>query len=246
MEIISSNSNKFVKLARSLAEKKYRDQTGLFLVEGGNSVYDMPDSAMVEFFLVSERRAEEFEFKKPNRKAPCYMVTDSVMQSLSDTVTPYGVAAVVKKPDNIFFEPGGNALILDGVSDSGNLGTIFRTAAAAGFNDIYLLSSADAYSPKVVRASMSAIFKVRTAVIDEDKALYLAKGYNGVALDMGGEDIKNLKIDKPVTLILGSEAHGVRDSLIKAAKKTVRIDMKNNMESLNVAVAAGIAMYFIN
>ena len=137
-EIITSTKNATVKLARSLAEKKFREEHGLFLVEGGNIVKDIPAGTEVEFYLVSESRAEETAAALALTRAKVYYVTDAVMKSLSDTVTPYGLAAAVKIPERQFALPEGNAILLDGVSDPGNLGTVIRTAAAAGFGRLLL------------------------------------------------------------------------------------------------------------
>lgn len=243
MDIITSTQNKTVKLARSLAEKKFREHAGLFLVEGVNIVKDLPADAEVEFVLVAEgRQAESAELLACTR-AQVYYVSEAVMKSLSDTVTPYGFAAAVRIPRREFALPAGNALILDGVSDPGNLGTIIRTAAATGFDDVYLLDCADPYAPKTVRASMGGVFRVRLFKVDEQQAVEVAGNRNSVALDMAGEYITDSRPVQPVVYIAGSEAHGIRKSLLDAAKRVIALPMKNGMESLNVAVATAVAIY---
>ncbi len=243
-EVISSKDNRIVRLARSLATKKGREESGLFLAEGGNLTRDIPESAEIAFYLVSESRAEEAEGLALAR-AEVYHVTDAVMKSVSDTVTPYGLAAAVVIPKREFRLPAGNALLLDGVSDPGNVGTLLRTAAAAGFEDVYLLGCADPYSGKVVRASMGGIFRVRVTEVSETEALSLASDTRSVVLDMGGRDLTKDGLPAPVTLIAGSEAHGVREALKAAAAEVCSLPMKNQTESLNVAVAAAVAMYFV-
>ena len=242
-EIITSTKNATVKLARSLAEKKFREEHGLFLVEGGNIVKDIPVGTEVEFYLVSESRAEETAAALALTRAKVYYVTDAVMKSLSDTVTPYGLAAAVKIPERQFALPEGNAILLDGVSDPGNLGTVIRTSAATGFGDVYLLGCADAYAPKTVRASMGGIFRVRVFDVDEDGAVRLASATRSAALDMAGEDIFSAHLSAPVLIVAGSEAHGVRESVLRASREVLALPMTGGMESLNVAVAAGVAMY---
>ena len=143
MEIITSTQNQYVKQVRSLREKKFRDKTGLFVVEGGNIFKDMPEGLSVEFILATETRMDEVQKLLVYTRAQVYYISESVMESLSDTVTPYGIIAVLKKPQNEFSMPKGNALLLDGVSDPGNMGTIIRTAAARGFEDVYLLDCVD-------------------------------------------------------------------------------------------------------
>ena len=145
MEIITSTQNQFVKQVRSLRDKKFRKQSGLFVVEGGNIFKDMPDGLSVEYILATEERLDEVQKLIFSTRVCVYVVSESVMKSLSDTVTPYGLIAVLKTPQVEFSIPKGNALLLDGVSDPGNMGTIIRTAAARGFEDIYLLDCVDVY-----------------------------------------------------------------------------------------------------
>lgn len=243
-EIITSTKNATVKLARSLAEKKFREEHGLFLVEGGNIVKDIPAETEVEFYLVSESRAEETAAALALTRARVYYVTDAVMKSLSDTVTPYGIAAAVKIPERQFAFPDGNAILLDGVSDPGNVGTVIRTAAATGFG-VFLLGCADPYSCKAVRASMGGIFRTRVTEITEEQAVELVSRTSSVTLDMGGENILAKGLRAPVTLVAGSEAHGVRQCVAEKSKLIGSLPMQGGMESLNVAVAAAVAMYSV-
>lgn len=241
MDVITSTQNATVKLFRSLSEKKFREREGLFPVEGGNIVRDIPRTQGVKFVLATPARAEEAQARFGAAKVLC--VSEEVMKSVSDTVTPYGLAAAAEIPARGFSLPTGNALLLDGVSDPGNLGTILRTAAATGFDDVYLLDCADEYAPKAVRASMGGIFRVRTYKVTEEQAIGLAEGARSAALDMGGDDLVCAPLAAPCLYIAGSEAHGVRESLIRAAREVKSLPMKNGMESLNVAVAVAVAMY---
>lgn len=258
MQIITSTKNQYVKEARSLSQKKFRESTGLFLVEGANLIKDMPSSVKVRYVLATLSREKEVnakffsDEKECNEKAmqsvaftraQVYYVSDEVMQYVADTVSPYGICAVCEIPESEFRMPCGNALLLDGVSDPGNLGTIFRTAAACDFCDIYLLDTADIYSPKVVRATLGGLFKVRATEINIEQAICLVKSTNSAVLDMNGKNILTDKATSPVLFVAGNEAHGVRDELRKEAKTSYSLPMKNNIESLNVAVATAVAMY---
>ncbi|MCQ2409175.1 MAG: RNA methyltransferase [Clostridia bacterium] len=252
-DIISSTKNQFVKLAKSLQEKKFRNETGLFLAEGINLLKDMPDSVAVEYIFATKQRMDDlssiFSSEKSsglfNTRAQVYCVTDDVMQYMSDTKTPYGVLAVCRIPDKKFSMPEKNAILLDCVTDPGNIGTIIRCAAACDFKDVYLLDTADIYSPKVVRATLGGLFRVNTYVIDIDEARELISSTESIVLDMGGENILEKKVEGPVLLIAGSEAHGVRDEFLGLAKKTYSLPMHNGIESLNVAIASAVAMYQI-
>lgn len=254
-ETITSTKNRFVREARSLSQKKFRKESGLFLVEGTNLIKDMPPSVEVEYVLATCQRQEEAEqvFGKEKdakshdslafTRAQVYYVSNEVMAYVADTVSPYGICAVCKMPSLDFQMPKGNALLLDGVSDPGNLGTILRTAAACDFSDVYLLDTTDVFSPKVVRATLGGLFRVRLHEVDEDIALELMRDTNSAVLDMGGKNIIENKPHTPILLVAGNEAHGVRDVLKRAAKNTYSLPMKNEIESLNVAVATAVSMY---
>lgn len=245
MEIITSRQNKFVKLARSLAERKFRAETGLFLAEGVNLLRDMPRNVSVYAVFATESRygeaADMFRDHSVDEGVIC--VSDEVMKSISDTASPYGIMAICKISQVDFAFPKGNALLLDGVSDPGNIGTILRTSAACGFCEIYALETADVYSPKVIRATLGALFRLKVISVDEVQAVDLVRECNSAVLDMGGKNILDEKIKSPVLFIAGSEAHGVRDVLKREAKTAYSLPMKNQIESLNVAVAAAVAMY---
>ena len=244
METIISTQNRLVKLARSLAQRKFRALNGLFLVEGVNLLRDMPTSVVPEFVFTTKERATEAEKMFGSREGSrMYLVSDAVMESIADTATPYGIVAVCKLPSVEFALPHGNALLLDGVSDPGNIGTILRTAAACDFCEVYALDTADIYSPKVIRATLGGIFKVRVCEVNEEQALSLVGGTDSAVLDMDGECLLNGKVQGPILFVAGSEAHGVRDSIKKAAKRVYSLPMKNQIESLNVAVATAVAMY---
>ena len=243
MEIITSTQNQYVKQVRSLREKKFREKSGLFVVEGGNIFKDMPADVKLEYILFTEEHFDEVQNLVFFTRAQAYMVSESVMQSLSDTVTPYGIVAVMAKPKHEFNLPSGNALLLDGVSDPGNMGTIIRTAAARGFEDVYLLDTVDVYSPKVVRATQGGLFKVRLVTVNEEEALTLLDNTSSAVLDFGGEDLTEAQILTPVLIVTGSEAHGVRDTVLNHSKRVLTLPMMNNIESLNAAVATAVAMY---
>ncbi len=248
VEIITSTQNQYVKLARSLSQKKYRLETGLILAEGINLLRDMPKEIGIEYLFFTHYRHDEvltllekYGIDESDKRVMC--VTDSVMESFADTVTPYGIAAVVRMPSTAYTDPTGNAILLDGVADPGNVGTVIRTAAAAGYEDVYLLDCAEVFSPKVIRSSLGGIFRVRVHEVDLERAEKLVTEFNSAVLDMGGQNLLETRLKTPVLLIAGSEAHGVRESLRQKTKAFFALPMKNGIESLNVAVAAAIAMY---
>lgn len=247
MEILSSTKNQYIKLARSLSDKKNREETGLFVVEGKNLLKDIPSFIHIEYVFATEARLEEaealVEAHKEGDGARLFLVEENLVGVIADTVSPYGIVAVCKIPNEEFRLPTGKALLLDEVADPGNVGTILRTAAACDFQDVYLLGGADLYSPKVVRATLGGLFRVNTFRIDVDEARTLIRQTNSAVLDMNGEDILRADIPSKILFIAGNEAHGVRQEFKDLAKSVYSLPMKNGVESLNVAVATSVAMY---
>lgn len=242
MEFIESASNPKIKLVRKLSDKKFRKEEGLFVAEGVNILKDMPKSAQVTGFFVEKSKAEELRYVYERFDAPVYAVTESVFKTLSDTVTPSGILATIKMPENAV-EKRGNAVVLDGVSDPGNLGTIMRSAAAFGFCTLYLVGCADPYDNKAVRSSMGGVFRLSILKKTAGEMKEVLKNYYTVALDMGGEPLRKIDTDKNIAVIAGNEAHGVSDEMLGLSDVVMSMKMVNDMESLNVAVACGVAMY---
>ena len=246
MDFITSSQNQFVKLATSLQDKKGRDSNKLFLAEGVNLLKDMPNNVVVKYIFTTKERLEEAtKLNNRYKDSILYCVSSQILEKISDTKTPYGIIAVCEKFGYEFELPKFNALLLDNISDAGNLGTIIRTAAAADFKYIYLYNCVDIFSPKVVRATLGGLFKVQFYDTSLVEALEVVSKTNSIALDMNGENIQKKDIKAPVTLVMGSEAHGISSNIKEKVEKTISIPMKNNIESLNVSIAAAIAMYSI-
>lgn len=256
LEIIVSKDNKKLKLLKSLSLKKNRDKTGLFSVEGKRMTNEALKYAgdKIEFVYAGEIFANE---NKNLLKAidengiSVYTVKDNLLKQVSDTVTPQGIGAVLKMPDiPEVSEADKFVLVLDGVSEPGNLGTIIRTAEAAGIDRVYMMKGcADIFNPKVVRSTMGSIFRVPficgcTAL---DIKNIKNKGFEIISSSLGESmDINEYnKNHKKRALVIGSEAFGVSDEILAISDKRVHIPMCGKVESLNAAVAAGILMYMI-
>lgn len=240
--MITSRQNEQVKAARALFDKKSRDREGLFLAEGVKTAAEALSFGGVKCIFGTEKGLNALENAADLKGETVYAVTESVFESLSGEVSPQGVVAVVKKPAESFTLPQGNSVFLDGVADPANVGAVIRTAAAAGYNDLYLAACADAYSPKSVRASMGGIFRVRIHT-GEREALASLVNVPFYAADMRGENVFTFVPAKKFCLVIGSEAHGVSDRMRALSQKCVSVPMEGGMESLNAAVAAGIIMY---
>ena len=173
-------------------------------------------------------------------------VSDDVFRYLTDEKTPQGILCHVKYPINGLSAPKASCLLLDGVADPGNLGTIIRTANGAGYKEIYLTDDcADAYSPKTVRASMSGIFFTKIYRATREEILSVLQDTPIVVADMGGENVISFQAPEKFALVIGNEANGVSAEVRKSATHTVKIPMESTQESLNAGVSAGILMYFL-
>ena len=195
--MITSKQNSAVKLVRSFKDKKYRDEENSFLVEGVKSLRAAVESgAVIDRVLCTEKILSQIT-DIPLKGAIIDTVTEDIMDYVSDEVTPQGVVAVVKKPDEKKnpAEIIGDSLFLDGVSDPSNVGAAIRSAAVFGFDSVLIAGGADAYSPKSVRASMGGIFKVKTYTGNRQDLIKKVKTPFIVA-DMKGENIRNFKRER--------------------------------------------------
>ncbi len=225
--IITSAENSRIAEVKKLTEKKFRKSTGLYLIEGERLVRDaIRYGAEITEIFVKESAAEKFSFEKQVE------VADKVFAKISDTVSSQGVVAVVKKRENKKFAPQGNCLVLDGLQDPGNVGTLLRTAAACGFCDVYAVDTVDLYSPKVLRSAMSAHFCVR---LHESHSLAevldnLGDDVQIVAADMNGQNVFETTFHKRVALIVGNEGNGISKLSKISANVGVSLPMKKDFE----------------
>jgi len=176
-------------------------------------------------------------------------VSDTVMKVISETETPQGILVILALRSLPMPSPCDFILILDGVRDPGNLGTILRTAAAAGVQAVILPpGSADAFAPKVVRAGMGAHFCLPVISASWDKVKSIIKGSNNnlhvyLADSANGEAYTQADYRPPVALIIGGEAAGAGSEAMALADERIRIPMPGNTESLNAAIATGILLF---
>ena len=239
--VITSQDNAKVVEVSKLLDKKYRKATGRYVIEGERLVRDaLKHGANVTDVFVKLGTEDKFDFENQ------IVVSEKVFAKMSDTVTSQGVLAVVQKPDKQPVAPIGNCLVLDGLQDPGNVGTLIRTAAASGFTDIYAVNCVDVFSPKVLRSAMSAHFCVNIWQTDDIRLVFdLLQHVQKVAADMHGESVFRASFAERVAIILGNEGNGLSEFSKAHADKTVCLPMQNNFESLNVAVAGSVIMYKI-
>lgn len=234
--VISSRDNPLIKKISALSEKKYRKIYGEFLVESIKAVGECISSGMqIEQIVCTEALADKYP--------DAVIVTEQLFARISTEQTPQGVLAVVKTPQRTLGEIAGKCILLDRIQDPGNLGTIIRTANAAGYDKILAADCAEVYSPKAIRASMGGVFYVDVYECDLQNALNALKGCSLICADMGGEDVFNFVPPKNYCLCIGNEGGGIDKEVFARARSTVKIPMRETCESLNAAISAAICMY---
>lgn len=245
------NENK-KKIFRSLAQAKYRRMHGLFLVEGAHAVEGLLKSNWkVESVMTSDPDAysDLIAGRHYTRMEP---VSQKDLNRIATTTSPQGILAVAGIPENDLknIPLHDRILIADGLKDPANMGTIIRTAAAFGFGTfITTAGSVDIFNPKVVRATQGAMFAVDIAQrkIIKDILGRLHRDHTIYALSTTGDtELRKIRIDRRAALIVGAEIDGVNEQFLKASNHNVRIPISETVESLNSAVAAGIAMYLFS
>ena len=238
--VYSSKQNSTIKKIASLKEKKFRQKYGLYISEGIKPVNDAISlNKPIKYIVATQEILDKI---LPNN-LETLIVTNEVFSYITTEVTPQGVLCVIEIGENQLCQPSGNAVLLDGVQDPGNIGTIIRSCLAFGYKDIYLVNCCDAYSPKVVRSSMSAIYSVNIYKGSLEEVLSTLKGYKIIVADMVGESLHGFKIEDKYVLCMGSEGNGISNELYSKKDRVVSIPMNELSESLNVSVATSIIMY---
>ena len=240
---ISSRKNALLQQVKKLlTSRKERQETGLFVADGtkllAEAVKYWPG---LETVILSDGvEAQIPEHVKRIR------VPGDVMESISPMETPQGALFVCRLPEKSAFVPEAGMLLLDGVQDPGNLGTILRTADALQIPVALLEGCADPYSHKVVRASMGAVFRTPVVMTTWAEASAACAEKNipiaVTALSDSAVDIRNANL-KEMAVVIGSEGQGVREEILNAAAKQLIIPMDSRCESLNAAIAAAITMW---
>lgn len=245
ISLITSVQNQQVKEWKKLHRKKFRDKSKTFLIEG----YHLIEAAYQTEQDVRTVIVEE------GKEAPAWMdqdhlvyVTTQVFKEIAQTETPQGIIAVVKMAP-LPQQNDQYVLLLDAIQDPGNLGTIIRTADAAGFSKIILGNgTVDMYNDKVIRASQGSIFHIPIEQADLTQAIpsLQTAGYEVWATTLArAQNYATLRPAKKTAILLGNEGSGVDDTLLELADALVKIPIYGKAESLNVSIAAAILMYHL-
>ncbi len=245
-----------ISTIRDLHRRRGRERRALTLAEGVRLLEDalaagiIPQGAAVSPALEATPRGASLKAELERRQVPLESIDDLELARLADTEHPQGIIAVIAPRtwtlEALPVPADGVIVVLDGVQDPGNVGAVARTALGLGAAAMVALSgTADHTSPKALRGSMGALFRLPTAAATPEEFLPWATAH-GLALwttAVDGTPIAAARRDGPVALLLGNEGAGVRPELVAQARLTVAVPLRHGIESLNVAVAAGILLY---
>ena len=253
MKIIESTKNDWIKQLKKLEKKKYRDSENKYIIEGEHLVEEaILNKAAIETILVTESSQVVYkELLNEVSREKLTQVTDEIIKHLSSLPSPQPIMAVISK-DSIENKETKtqHLLLLDNVQDPGNVGTMIRTADAAGFSGVLLgEGTADIYNSKVLRSMQGSQFHINLEEVElKEKIISLKEdGYTIYSTELNEKAISYKEITQTdkMAIIMGNEGQGVSEELLQLSDVNVFIPMKGQAESLNVAVAAGIMMFFI-
>lgn len=246
---ITSTSNETIKYFISLNDKKTRMNAKRFIVEGYHLVNEASKTNLLEAIISTDEK----ELKKINN-VKRYLVNDAIINKIATTKNPQNILGIVKMLDHnitnlvpIIKENKTKLIMLDDVNDPGNLGTIIRTAAGLGYDGIIMSpNTVDLYNEKVIRSTQGVMFKIPIIKANLQEVIKMLKKEKvfciGTALT-NAKDVKHITKKDKFAICLGNEAKGISKEVLDNMDENVRIAMNNDVESLNVSIAAGIIMY---
>ena len=249
MESISSTKNEKIKELVKLQTAKGRKKAGMYLLEGEHLVEEaIKERAQIKLIVVTSNRLEDYKNLLAQADVQVLVVSQDVFHKLSMTETTQGILAVVEIVKQEILPHKGRFIVLDAVQDPGNLGTIVRTADAAGFDAVVLgTGTVDLYNDKVLRSMQGSHFHIPVfqANLQEYLPILKEKGVQVAvtALHRDSKDYSVLQGAIDVAIVVGNEGQGVSDDVIDLADIEVTIPMFGKAESLNVAIASALLMY---
>ncbi len=239
MKEINSKQNQYIKDLSKLTSKRDVQEQGLFLVEGRNLVLEAIQLGIVEDLLITnEDMYSIYDIKKT-------LVTDEIINKLSSNKSNSGSIAVCRyEPLSVNFNLVKKIIVLENINNPGNLGTIIRTALAFGFDAVVTVGdSVFVYNDKVIRAAQGSLFKMPVMQLKDFKQLESFKPYRFILSD-NAKSIDQVNIsEEKYALVFGNEANGISQELLSNWEgEDIMIDINSKVESLNLAIASGIAM----
>lgn len=253
--MISSSANPQIKNIIQLQKKsRARAEQGAFVTEG----IKMFEESKSGGYLIKAYASESFYEEKQKEDNgyfngfPYEIVSDGVLKEASDTLTPQGIMAVVRKPvydlDKIISGPDANLILLEDIRDPGNLGTILRTAEGAGVTGIILSkTSVDMYNPKVIRSTMGAIYRMPFIYAEDFRETLIRIKQRDISVYAAHLNAKKaydeINYKTKCGILIGNEANGLSDEIAAMSDEYIKIPMSGSVESLNAAIAAAVLMY---
>ncbi len=235
--VYTSIENEKIKEIAKLKDKKYRKQSGLFLIEGEHLIEEAYKTGYLKKIIKLEDTSIDLKVDVMN-------VSLKVLKYLSSLNTPTIIGVCEQKKDEI---TGNKILVLDNIQDPGNLGTIIRSSVAFNIDTIIISEdSVDLYNEKVIRATQGLLFHINLVIVNIDEILPFLKenNYKIYATKVnGGKSLKSVEKSQKFAIIMGNEGTGVKPSLLNICDEFLYIDMNQKCESLNVGVAASIILY---
>ena len=253
--MITSTSNQRVKeLLQFQKKSKARNQAGVFLAEGSRMVLEAPADRVKQLYI-SESYDKKFGKELRSQGFKPEILSDTVFDYVSDTKTPQGILAVIKRLEygieDIVKKGKPHILVLDNLQDPGNLGTIFRTAEAAGVTGILMSKDCvDIYNPKTIRSTMGALYRMPFLYVDDILGAIDSLKENDVRVYAAHLDGKNSydqeDYTKGTAFLIGNEGNGLRKEVADKADTWIRIPMEGQAESLNAAIASAVLMFEVS
>lgn len=254
---INSKNNEIVKdLVKIRDQSKYRKEKSLFYVEGERIVSDSPTNLIEKIFVLKDKVEYYKDFLDKIDDNKIYVLHDQAFDKVKDTVNSQGLIALINynlinKLDDSIINQSKTCLILDNISDPGNLGTIIRLSEAANISLLILANNCcDIYNTKVIRACMSSIFRTNIYISNDiisDIAVLKSYSFNiySTVLDESAKKYTDISYDDKSAIVLGNEANGISDEIRKVSDYKIYIPMCGKIESLNVSIAATAICYEI-
>ncbi|EOH81074.1 MULTISPECIES: TrmH family RNA methyltransferase [Enterococcus] len=251
MKEIQSTKNTVIKETKKLQQKKYRQQTQTYLLEGFHLIQEAKAAnVLLKEVFINQRGLNEWTEWIEENLEEYYLVSDEVLKTLASQPTPQGIIAVAEMPKEDTADFTGAWLLLDNVQDPGNVGTMIRTADAAGFSGVILgQGSADLYNPKTLRSTQGSLYHLSVNAGDLAEIIPQFQQTDspvlGTALDKTAKDYLSVEKMSDFALVMGNEGQGISPELLAMTDQNLYIPIKGQAESLNVAIAAGVLMFHL-
>ena len=236
--LYTSKENQKIKDIKKLYDKKYRKETGLFLIETDHLINEAYKNNLLKELILLEGTPSNLDVETN-------YVDEKVMKYITDLSSPSNMLGICYQKEEK--QIGNRVLVLDGIQDPGNLGTIIRSAVAFNVDTIILGdNTVDLYNPKVLRASEGMLFNIN--IITKNLATFLPtlkkQGYKIIGTKVtNGKNIKTLEKNNKLCIIMGNEGSGIQENILELCDEYIYIDMNNKCESLNVSIATSIILY---